>query len=110
MTSEQYSALASFIFLGAFALGVRASYRLTRRYVDARSGIDERNRPILLVIVYASWIITAASAWIGGLSVIRLLLETAISWTPPITLFIAFVVVLIPVALDLAITRVARRR
>ena len=108
MTGQDYSAIGSAIFIGAFLLGLRASIRLTLRYRGARMHIDERNRPVLLVIVVAAWIITGAALWIGNLSVLRLLLETTFPWTPPVTLTIAAIVVLIPVAFDYAISKVAR--
>jgi hypothetical protein len=108
LTPQQFSIIGSAIFIGAFVLGLRASIRLTLRYRGARMHIDERNRPVLLAIVLAAWIITVAAAWIGLLSVLRLLLETTFPWTPPVTLAIAAVVTLIPVAFDLAISRVSR--
>lgn len=97
------------MFIVAFALGIRSSYRLRRRYMKARRGIDPRNRLILFTIVVACWIIAATSGWIGTLSAIRLIFKVSIPWTPPITILFAAGVVLIPVMFDWAITRVANQ-
>lgn len=107
MTPEQYAIVGAALFLGAFACGVRASRRLLIRYREAVKRIDRRNRPVLLVIVVASVEITVVAGWIGGLSVLRLLLQTSFPWTPPITLLFAASIVLLPVAFDLAIDYVS---
>lgn len=104
MTTERLGALAFVVF---FALGVRASVRLSRRYKDSREGIEPRNRPILATIVLASWIVTLTSGWIGTLSLIRLFTGRTFEWTPPVTLLLAVLVISIPVLFDLVLNRVA---
>ena len=97
-------------FLVFAILGFHSSVRLTKLYRSAKDQIEERNRPVLYIIVVASWLITGAAFWIGGLSVIRLLTQSSFPWTPPITLLIAITIVAIPVFFERALARVARER
>lgn len=107
MDGQQLQAIFGTVaFVVAFVVGTRSSWWLTKRYNAAKIRIEERNRIILVVMVFASWVITVTAGWIGALSAVRLLTNLTFPWTPPITLGFATVIVFIPYLFKWAIGRV----
>lgn len=98
--------LALFVIVGV--LGIRGSWRLTRRYHDVSPQLVERERLILLAFVIVAWLVTVAALYFGGLSVRRLLGFEALPQFSAVSAVIAFAIFLIPAFLDAVVERVAR--
>jgi hypothetical protein len=93
----------------AFAAGVRSTWRLWRRYADASPILDARERLLLRSFVIVSVLITAAAGFYGFLAARRLMGYEPLEWVPLVSVIIAIAVLLIPVGLDAAITRIVKR-
>lgn len=98
--------LALFVIVGV--LGIRGSWRLTRRYHDVSSQLVDRERLILLAFVIVAWLITVAAAYFGFLTVRRMLGFEPLPELAPVSAVIAFGIFLIPAFLDAVVDRVAR--
>lgn len=96
------------IFVIVAVLGVRGSWRLTRRYRDVQGELTERERSILFAFVIVSWTITFAALYFGGLTVRNQLGFERLPQLAPVSAFIATVILLIPAFLDWVVERVAR--
>lgn len=96
------------IFSVAFLLGLRGSWRLTRRYRDVRDQLIDRERLILLSIVVVSWVITVAAGYFGVLSVRTIAGFERIPQLVPVSVLISSGVLFIPAFLDAVVDRVAR--
>ena len=96
--------VATGAFLIAFVLGLRASVRLRRRYLDTMHRIDPRNRLLLASIVWTAILISVTVGWIGILSLLRIATDVRFDWTPPITLALSVIIAFIPVMFDEAIS------
>lgn len=108
MTPETVQAiLSTALFVAAGLVGVRSSRRLHKRYKRSRDLIDPRFRPLFLMVVIACYLITLAALWIGSLSAVRLIFDTVFTWSPPITLTIATVVIFIPAMFEYTIEVIA---
>lgn len=105
--SEQAIAFV-FVLLVASVLGVRASYRLTRRYRGVRELLDERERTVLGTFVVVAWMITFVALVLGLLAARRLFGFEAVPWGSTVTLLLASFVLLIPAGLDYVVERVSR--
>lgn len=92
----------------AFALGLRGSVRLTRRYRAVRPLLAKHEREILLAFVVVAWLITSGAGYFGYLSARRLLGFGPLDWTPIVSVLLASAVLLIPAFLDHIVSRVAR--
>lgn len=95
-------------FLIVAVLGIRGSWRLTRRYHDVRGQLIPRERLILLAMVIVAWTVTVAALYFGGLSVRRALGFPALPELAPLGTLFAIVIFLIPAFLDAVVDRVAR--
>lgn len=98
--------LALFVIVGV--LGIRGSWRLTRRYHDVSPQLVERERLILLAFVIVAWLVTVAAAYFGFLTVRRLLGFEPLPELAPVSALVAFGVFMIPAFLDAVVDRVAR--
>ena len=96
------------LFLVVGVLGLRGSIRLTRRYRAVKTRLDNRDRLILLVIVWVAWLVTFSALYFGGLSIRRVLGFETIPQLNPVSALIAIAIFLIPVLLDAVVDRVAR--
>ena len=97
-----------FVTIAAFALGLRGSLRLRRRYIDVSDQLVNRERLLLASIVGVSWTITVAAGYFAFVSARRLLGYGALEWTPVVSLVIATMILCIPAALDYIVGLVAR--
>lgn len=96
------------VFAIVAVLGVRGSWRLTRRYRDVRLELIERERWILLALVVVAWSITLAALYFGGLTVRSLLGFPRLPQLAPVSVLIATGILLIPAFLDWVVDHVAR--
>lgn len=101
---------AAFVVLGAvaFALGLRGSIRLSRRYRDVSGELVQRERLILGSFVVVAWVITFAAGYFDLLSGRRILGFAPFEWTPVASIVIASIILFIPAGLDYVVGRVAR--
>lgn len=96
------------VFMAAFALGTRATWRQVRRYRDASPRLVEpRAYLVLFAFVAVSVVITLAAGYFGFLTIRRLLGYEAIPGISIVSLVVVAVVVLIPVFLDKVVARIA---
>lgn len=99
-----------FILLGAcaFILGLRGSIRLSRRYVDVRTLLVDRERLFLLSLVWVSWVITFAGGFFVLLSARRVIGLEPLPFSPILSILVAATILFIPAGLDQVVSRVAR--
>lgn len=96
------------LFMAAFVLGARATWRLVRRYRDASPRLVEpRAYLVLFAFVAVSVVITLAAGYFGFLTIRRLLGYDPIPGISVVSLIVIAVVVLIPVFLDNVVARIA---
>jgi hypothetical protein len=105
--SDQAVAFTVVLAIAAI-LGLRATFRLTRRYRAVSPQLDERERLVLGSFVGVAWVITLTASFYGILSARRLLGLDPIAWSATISLLLASAVLLIPAGLDYIVDRVAR--
>lgn len=89
-------------FVGAFLLGVRATWRLWKRWRH------DPERLLLFALFAAALVITVTAGWVGFLSVRRLLGFEPISWSPVVTTVLAIVLVFLPEFLERVVDRIER--
>ena len=94
--------------IAAFLFGLRASVRLTRRYMHVSELLLPRERLILGAFVVVAWVITVGAGVVDFLTARRLLGYDSLDWAPVVVLVTASVILFIPVGLDLVVSRVAR--
>ena len=91
------------LFVVPAILGVRATYRLWRLYLDTK-----RNS-IVFSFAMISTIITSAASFYGIIAIRRLLGFTPLDWTPGASLLLAALVLFIPAALERLVDNIGRR-